>query len=67
MEKMKRDNGYWLGTVLAQSQEDPERLDLIRGRDEDYASVTPKELHDIAIKYLGQKHALKVMIHPEKE
>ncbi|HEY1122469.1 MAG TPA: insulinase family protein, partial [Haloferula sp.] len=65
MEKMKRDNSYWLGTVLAQSQEDPTRLDLIRGRDADYASVTPKELLDVAVKYLGQKHAMKVLIHPE--
>ncbi|MCW1925000.1 insulinase family protein [Luteolibacter arcticus] len=67
MEKMKRDNSYWLGTVLAQSQEDPTRIDLIRNRDADYASITAKELHDIAVKYLGQKHALKVLIHPEKK
>jgi len=65
MEKMKRDNSYWLGTVLAQSQEDPTRIDLIRGRDADYASITPKELLDVAVKYLGQKHAMKVLIHPE--
>lgn len=67
MEKMKRDNSYWLGTVLAQSQEDPARLDLIRGREEDYAAITPKELNDLATKHLGQKHALKVLIHPEKK
>ena len=67
IEKMKRDNSYWLGTVLAQSQEDPARIDLIRGRDADYASITAKELHDVAIKYLGQKHALKVLIHPEQK
>jgi zinc protease len=67
MEKSMRDNSYWLGTVLAQSQEDPARLDLIRGRDADYASITAKELGDIAAKYLGQKHALKVLIHPEKK
>lgn len=67
LEKSKRDNAYWLGSVLAQSQEDPTRVDLIRGRDADYASITAKELHDVAIKYLGQKHALKVMIHPEKK
>jgi zinc protease len=65
IEKMKRDNSYWLGTVLSQSQEDPSRIELIRGRDADYASITAKELHDVAVKYLGQKHALKVLIHPE--
>ncbi|MEK7951506.1 M16 family metallopeptidase [Luteolibacter soli] len=65
MQKAKRDNSFWLGTVLAQSQEDPARLELIKGRDADYASITADELHDVAIKYLGQKHAMKVLIHPE--
>ncbi len=67
LEKSKRDNSYWLGTVLAQSQEDKERLDLIRGRDADYAVITPKDLNAIAKKYLGAKNALKVQIHPEKK
>jgi zinc protease len=66
LEKSKRDNSYWLGTVLAQSQEDPARLDLIRGRDADYAAITPKELNEVAKKFLAEKNALKVLIHPEK-
>lgn len=66
IEKSKRDNSYWLGTVLAQSQEDPARLDLIRGRDADYASITPKELNAVAKKFLDDKNALKVLIRPEK-
>lgn len=65
LEKSKRDNSYWLGTVLAQSQEDKERLDLIRGRDADYASITTKDLDTIAKKYLTEKNVLKVLIHPE--
>ncbi|MCW1916427.1 insulinase family protein [Luteolibacter sp. GHJ8] len=65
IEKSKRDNSYWLVTVLSQSQEQPERLDLIRGRDADVASITPKELSEIAKKYLGQKNALKVQITSE--
>jgi zinc protease len=66
LEKSKRDNSYWLGTVLAQSQEDPARLDLIRGRDADYASITPKDLNTVAKKFLVEKNALKVLIRPEK-
>jgi zinc protease len=66
LEKSKRDNSYWLSTVLAQSQEDPARLDLIRGRDADYAAITPKELDEVAKKFLGEKNALKVLIRPEK-
>ncbi|WP_193214840.1 M16 family metallopeptidase [Luteolibacter marinus] len=67
MDKSKRDNGYWLGTVLSQSQEEPKRLDLIRGRDEDYASITPEELNAIAKKYFVEKNALKVQIFPEEK
>ena len=65
LEKSKRDNTYWLGTVLAQSQEDKERLDLIRGRDADYASITTKDLDAVAKKFLTEKNVLKVLIHPE--
>ncbi len=64
LEKSKRDNGFWLGTVLAQSQEDPERLDLIRGRDADYAGIELAEINKIAARYLAAKNALKVHIHP---
>ena len=65
LEKSKRDNTYWLGTVMAQSQEDKERLDLIRGRDADYASITTKDLDEVAKKYLTEKSVLKVLIHPD--
>lgn len=67
LEKSRRDNTYWLGTVLAQSQEDPARLDLIRGRDADYAAITSKELGTVAKKFLAEKNALKVLIHPVKQ
>ena len=66
IEKSKRDNSYWLATVLALSQEDPTRLDLIRGRDADYASISTKDLDAVAKKFLGEKNVLKVLIHPEK-
>jgi zinc protease len=64
--KSQRDNSYWLNTVLAQSQEDPARLELIRGRDADYASITPEDLNAVARKYLAERNALKVLIRPAK-
>jgi zinc protease len=66
IEKSKRDNSYWLSTVLAQSQEDPARLDLIRGRDADYAAITPEELSAVAKKFLAERNALKILMRPEK-
>jgi len=65
LEKSSRDNGYWLGTVLAQSQEDPQRLDLARRRDADYRSITLKEINALAKKYLGSANAINVAVKPQ--
>jgi len=65
IEKSKRDNAYWLGNVLSKSQEIPDQLDLVRGRDKDVASITAKELGEIAKKYLSEKNAIKVQLRSE--
>ncbi len=64
LEKSLRDNSYWLGTVLSQSQSDPKRLDLARGRDADYRSITLEEINALAKKYLKAENALLVSIKP---
>ena len=64
LEKSLRDNSYWLGTVLSQSQSDPKRLDLARGRDADYRSITLAEINALAKKYLKAENALLVSIKP---
>lgn len=67
IEKMRRDNGYWLGTVLSRSQEDPQRIELIRGREADIESITIKELNDLARKHLTAESALLVAIKTSGE
>ena len=64
LEKSLRDNSYWLTTVMSQSQSDPKRLDLARGRDADYRSITLKEINALAKKYLKAENALLVAIKP---
>ncbi len=64
LAKSLRDNSYWLATVLSQSQSEPERLDLARGRDADYASIKLQEINDLAKKYLAAENALLVSIKP---
>jgi len=64
LEKALRDNSYWLGTVLSQSQSDPERLDLARGRDADYGSISLKEINALAKKHLAGENSLLVSIKP---
>ncbi len=67
LRKSLRDNSYWLGTVLSQSQEDPARLELARGRDEDYTSIKLSEIDALAKKYLGADNALLTAIKPKVE
>jgi zinc protease len=64
LEKSLRDNTYWLNTVLSQSQSDPKRLELARGRDADYRSITLEEINALAKKYLKAENALLVSIKP---
>ena len=64
LEQSLRDNGYWLGTVMSRSQFEPQRLDLARNRDEDYASITLDEINGLAAAHLGRDHALQVRIRP---
>ncbi len=64
LAKSLRDNGYWLATVMSQSQSDPGRLDLARSRDADYRSITLAEINALAKKYLTAENALVVSIKP---
>lgn len=64
LEKSLRDNGYWLSTVMSQSQADPTRLDLARNRDKDYRSIHLAEINALAKKYLAAENALLVTIKP---
>ncbi|GAA5120173.1 insulinase family protein [Luteolibacter yonseiensis] len=64
LDKSLRDNSYWLGTVMSQSQADPKRLELARGREADYRSITLKEINALAKKYLRAENALLISIKP---
>ena len=65
LKESLRDNGYWLGTVLAESQSKPYRLDWARQRDADYGNVTVEELNQLAKEYLHKKNALLYEFVPE--
>jgi zinc protease len=64
LEKSLRDNRYWLSAVMSQCQLDPNRLELARGRDADYRSITLEEINALAKKYLIETNALLVSIKP---
>ncbi len=67
LEKTKRENSYWLNTVLAQAQSQPQRLDWSRERDQDYRSITIAELNELAAKYYTKENAIRITITPSGE
>jgi len=66
LEKSLRENSYWIGTVMAQSQEQPYRLDWARNRKKDYAAITLDEINALAKKYLPANNAYRIEILPTK-
>jgi len=67
LKKSLRDNGYWLNSVMSRCQAEPERLELARGRDADYASISIGEINALAKKYLGKDNAVQGMIVSKAE
>ncbi|MBK1834791.1 M16 family metallopeptidase [Roseibacillus ishigakijimensis] len=67
LEQIERDNGYWLQTVLAQSQRDPFRLNWARERNDDYKSITLEEINKLAARYLLPERAVRVRLEPEPD
>lgn len=65
LQKSLRDNSYWLTTVLAQSQVDPNRLDLARSRDQDYRSINLTEINALAKKYFTAENLHRVSVLPK--
>lgn len=64
LKQSLRDNSYWLGTVMSQSQLYPIRLELARTRDADYHSINLDEINALARKYMGADNALLISIKP---
>ena len=62
IETQMRNNSYWLGTVLAASQEKPERIDWARTMLEDYQSITLEEINKLAAHYLTADHAVTLLV-----
>ncbi|MGF1449527.1 MAG: M16 family metallopeptidase [Opitutales bacterium] len=63
----QRNNNYWLSRVLADSQFRPRQLEWAATLQPEYASVTARELSEIARQYLRPDKALKVTVVPAPE
>ena len=65
LKKTLRQNSYWLGTVMSQSQEQPYRLQWASERDKDYTNMKLDELNALAKQYLGKNNAFRFEIIPQ--
>lgn len=61
---MKKNNGYWLESVLAGSWTHPEKIDWARHIMDDYKSITVSEINDFAEKYFNKKKGASITIRP---
>lgn len=59
-----RENSYWLNSVMASSQEYPQRLDWARHMIDDYESIEADEVSALAETYLLPEKAVKVFVIP---
>jgi zinc protease len=64
LRNVVRDNSYWLNSVLASSQEYPQRLEWARHLISDYESITAEEVSALAERYLSPENALRVFVIP---
>ncbi len=67
LEQVERDNGYWLRTVMARSQQEPYRLEWAKGRNADYKSITLDDVNELAAQYLTPNRVIQVQLVPEEE
>jgi zinc protease len=61
---MRTTNGYWLGSVLSESQRYPQQLEWSRTIIDGYATITAAELQTLAREYLQMEAAAVIVISP---
>ncbi|MDB6071249.1 MAG: peptidase [Verrucomicrobiales bacterium] len=67
LEEQRRNNAYWLSTVVAPSQSQPQRLDWARSMIEDFTGATLTDLNALAKQYLKADKSVITRITAEEE
>ena len=67
LRESARTNGYWIGSVLANAQEEPQRLDWSRSRYSDIEGITLEDINALAQTYLGPEHMSRFIILPQPQ
>ena len=66
IKDLRQTNTYWLENVLAGAGCFPQQLEWSRTIEKDYASITSKEVADLARRYLIWDHAAVIIMTPAK-
>jgi zinc protease len=61
-----KSNSYWLHSVLSNSEFNPDKLKWAETITKDYESISKKDLHEAAKKYLKNDKAAVIIIKPAK-
>ena len=62
IKDIKKENSYWLKSVMENSSKMPEKFKWAKNMLEDYKSINAKEINEMAKKYLKNKNAHIVVV-----
>jgi len=65
IKDLQRTNRYWLTSVLALSSRHPEQLQWPMSLRADFASISPEEINDFAVRYLQAEDAARLIVLPQ--
>ncbi len=65
--EFRRTNGYWMNSVIAPSQEYPQRLDWARSFVADHEAITKADMDALARQYFAPGSGLAFLIVPKPE
>ncbi len=64
IKEVRRNNAYWLNSVMFHSQEYPVRLDWSRNMVDDFRSISVEDINSLARQYLKPERAIEVRVLP---
>jgi zinc protease len=67
VEKMRRENRYWISNVLRNCQEHPERLDWARSLVTDFSAIKKEDLQALATEYLPAARVMMIGLIPDQK
>ena len=64
IKDLRQSNTYWLNSVMTGSGRYPQQIQWARTIEDDYAAITKDEIRSFAERYLDNKAAAIIIIHP---